>query len=140
MSRYRLTALTFFLSSALPSIAHAEPSSLSDKVWPIIIIFIVWKTWPILLGVFGVLMFYFISWLRRKARAKTPAPYRITYETMHRPVGGTPKTIKLETAEEAWNAVLALTANAEETIILDPSGRRISQQELRQRAEAREGG
>jgi hypothetical protein len=138
MSRYRLTALTIFLSSALPSMAHAEPSSL--KLWPLIIIFIVWKTWPILLVVLGVLMFYLISWRRRKARAKTPAPYRITYEAMHRPVGGTPKTIKLETAEEAWNAVLALTANAEETIILDPSGRRISQQELRQRAEARKVG
>jgi hypothetical protein len=61
-------------------------------------------------------------------------PYEITYEPLSPTVAARPRTVEFGTASEAWAAVLVLIANAEQTTIIDPDGRTISQQELRARA------
>jgi hypothetical protein len=60
--------------------------------------------------------------------------YQITYEPLLPMEGIAPTTIERETAAEAWAAVLVLTANSKKTMIIDPDGKKISQQKLHARA------
>lgn len=59
-------------------------------------------------------------------------PYKVTFEPLNRIAGVKPKTVEIETAAEAWMEVYGLMKSDERVTIVDPHGRTIGWQELKE--------
>ena len=59
-------------------------------------------------------------------------PYKVTFEPLNRIAGVKPTTVDIETAAKAWMEVHGLMASDEKVTIIDPHGRVIGWQELKE--------
>lgn len=62
-------------------------------------------------------------------------PYKVTFEPLNRIAGVEPTTVEIETAAAAWIEVYGLMASDERVRIVNPHGREIGWQELKDIAE-----